>query len=60
MYGREDREEERRGNADETAERDGDEDEEGQRERRTVWHKTQVRILFSGWEGEDGTPLGKI
>lgn len=42
------------------AERDGDEDGEGQRERRTVWHRTQVRILFSGWEGEDGIPLGKI
>jgi len=28
-------------------ERDGDEDEQGQRERRTVWHKAQVRILFS-------------
>lgn len=61
MYGREDGEgEEGRGNADETAKRDGDEDGEGQRERRTVWHKTQVKILFSGREGEDGAPLGKI
>jgi len=51
LYGRENREEERRENADETAERDGDEDGEGQRERRTVWHKTQVRILFSGGRG---------
>jgi len=57
LYGREDREEERLCRRDE---RNGNEDGEGQRKRRTVWHKTQVRILFSGWEREDGTPLGKI